>query len=92
MPPTPFDDRTPADLLLEHFLEVASSIADLRARQADLSGEEMDQLARLEKSLDLAPEEGGDELVAYWNYRIARDLSIDLDLEHAPPRREWDKP
>jgi hypothetical protein len=34
----------------------------------------------------------GDPLVDYWEYRAAHGLSVDLDLEKAPPRSEWDAP
>jgi len=33
----------------------------------------------------------GDPLADYWEYRSAKGLSVDLDLEDVPPRSEWDK-
>lgn len=33
----------------------------------------------------------GDSLADYWEYRISKDLPVDLDLKHTPPRDEWDE-
>jgi hypothetical protein len=32
----------------------------------------------------------GDPLVDYWEYRISKDLPVDLDIKTVPPRYEWD--
>lgn len=32
----------------------------------------------------------GDPLVDYWEYRLSKDLPVDLDLKQPPPRDQWD--
>ena len=31
----------------------------------------------------------GDPMADYWEYRISRGLSVDLEIEEVPPRAEW---
>jgi hypothetical protein len=100
----PFDERTPGDLLEEYYLCVASEINGLLARRADLSTEELERLSLLQDSLEpetdgLPADEWhqefrtGDPLGDYWEYRLARDLPVDLEMSETdvPPRSEWDR-
>jgi hypothetical protein len=92
----PYDDRTHGDLLEEFYLVVAAEIDDLGSHRADLSAEDTARLARLETLLN--PKDGevesgtGDPLADYWEYRLAKDLPVNLDLNEAPPRELWDHP
>lgn len=93
------------DLLEEFYLCVASEIDGMTGRRADLSTEDLERLSSLQDVL-AAPEdesEGdgwhkefrtGDPLGDYWEYRIARDLPVDLDMRvtDVPPRSEWNRP
>lgn len=93
----PFDRRTTGDLLEEFYLGVAAEIEQLDARRADLKQDETERLERLERILrpgDVDEIEGGtgDPLADYWEYRIAHDLPVDLDLNVPPPRELWDHP
>jgi hypothetical protein len=92
----PYDQRTTGDLLEEFYLVVAAEVDKLRGRQASLDAAELTRLDRLEAVLN--PVEGadadstGDPLADYWEYRATHGLSIDLDLNEAPPRELWDHP
>ena len=54
-----------------------------RASLRGLSPEEAEETWRMRRST-------GDPLVDYWEYRLSKDLPVNLDLHEAPPRSEWD--
>jgi hypothetical protein len=92
-------------LLEEYYLCVASEINGLQARRADLSTDELERLSELQDILEPEDDDAleadewhkefrtGDPLGDYWEYRIARDLPIDLEMSETdvPPRSEWDR-
>lgn len=63
--------------------EILSLDPDERRSMIGLSGAQKDEILS-------TAHKTGDPLVDYWEYRLSKDLDIDMDLKEVPPRDQWD--